>query len=123
METITLRVESETLETVDSEAEDADLNRSEYLREVIDLRNEHGIDEDEHDALRRERDELQREVDRLGDRVAELETERDRLVRELSATNKRVDEHKELQRYVDDEMSYRRAGLTTRLKWWLRGKD
>ena len=60
--------------------------------------------------------------ERLSERVAELERENDRLRSEKRLILEQREEQTELQNYVQDELSYREAGLTTRMKWWLFGK-
>lgn len=62
------------------------------------------------------------EYEHLYETVEELKTERDRLHRQLIATNQRVEEHTELVEYVEEERSWREAGIATRAKWWLFGK-
>lgn len=72
------------------------------------------------------------EYERLTERVDELQNERDRLQRQLAATNSRIDEVTELVEYVDEQRElecYRerrermvdQAGVLTRAKWWLTG--
>lgn len=53
----------------------------------------------------------------------ELERERDRLRSEKRTLINDREERTELVRYVEDELSYREAGLGTRLKWWMFGKE
>ena len=64
-----------------------------------------------------------RELTRRGDRLEEVEAERDNLRRQLAAVNAREDDVDALATYVEDELEYRRAGLSTRLRWFLFGKD
>lgn len=75
---------------------------------------------------------LQQRVAELLQEVEDAETEIDRLQRELAATNRRVDEHKELVEYVREERQVERrrekrerlkdtAGVFTRAKWWVTG--
>lgn len=61
--------------------------------------------------------------ERAEERIAELERERDRLERKLTAALETREEHTDLVRYVEEERSYRQAGLVTRAKWWLFGMD
>lgn len=73
------------------------------------------------------------EYERLSKRVAGLEAEYEEEIAVLERENERLrnekqlileqrEENTELQRYVEDELSYREAGLGTRMKWWLFGK-
>ncbi len=68
------------------------------------------------------------EYERLTERVDELQRERDRLERKLTATNSRIDEVTELVEYVDEQREFERyrerrermidqAGVLTRAKW------
>lgn len=61
--------------------------------------------------------------ERADQRIAELEAERDRLERKLTAALETREEHTDLVRYVEEERTYRSAGLTTRVKWWLFGMN
>lgn len=72
------------------------------------------------------------EYERLEADVEDFENERDRLQRQLAATNNRVDEHKELVEYVEEQReveNYRarrerqldQANILTRAKWKLTG--
>ena len=110
MDPITLRLPTETLEEVDDEAEDRGLSRAEYLREVVENRNEH--------------------VEKLSDYESELEelrTEVGRLHRERRQILEQREEHNELVAAVqsDQTLSERKAkaGVGTRLKWWMFGMD
>ncbi|WP_227357381.1 hypothetical protein [Haladaptatus salinisoli] len=78
--------------------------------------------------------ELQQECDELEAHVEELQRERDERVAELQQTVERLerekrmiieqrDETETLQRYVEEEQTFRRASLGTRLRWWIFGMD
>lgn len=101
METVTLRVEADTLEAVDEEAEERGLSRSEYVRQVLGRR-------DEYEEVCEELERVRRELERSR--------------REKRQILEQREEKKELQRYVDDELSYREASLSKRARWWLFGK-
>lgn len=60
---------------------------------------------------------------RRGIEYEDMQTETTRLRQQLAAANQRIDASNELVEYVEDELSYREAGLGTRMKWWLFGKD
>lgn len=62
------------------------------------------------------------EYERLSERVDDLERENERLRSEKRLILEQREENTELARYVEDELSYREAGLGTRMKWWLFGK-
>lgn len=105
MEQITLRVPENVLEEVEQEAEESNRSRSEYLRNVIRARDEHA-----------------EEVEELQEKVDELQTELDRVRREKRQILEQREEKRELVRYVDDEIEWRAAPLTKRIKWWVTGK-
>lgn len=63
------------------------------------------------------------EYEHLSEQIADLEAENERLERRLTAANGRYDDHTELVEYVEEERSWRSAGLSTRVKWWLFGKE
>jgi metal-responsive CopG/Arc/MetJ family transcriptional regulator len=106
MEQITLRIPQETLESLESEAEEHGVSRSEHIRTVLESRNEH----EENTA------ELRSEID-------DLETTVERLQNEKRMLLEQTDEHSQLVRYVESEQSYREASLPQRLKWWVFGRD
>lgn len=54
--------------------------------------------------------------------INKIERENQQLRDQLAATNQRIDANNELVEYVEEELSYREAGLLTRSKWWLLGK-
>jgi septal ring factor EnvC (AmiA/AmiB activator) len=75
-------------------------------------------------AVRKERDQLREEVDRVDDLEAELaqaEARIDELTEQLRVANSKDERMDELATYVDEERSYRKAGLLTRAKWWVTG--
>jgi outer membrane murein-binding lipoprotein Lpp len=64
-----------------------------------------------------------RRLDELEACVDELETEVERLRNEKRALIRDREERGELVRYVEAEEERRQAGLLTRSKWWLFGRD
>lgn len=138
MEPITLRLKETTLESLKTEANEHGVSRSEYIRNLIQSRDEHRRLREKYDALRNDYELLQaehaqelerleaRHEEELEDRQAEhkaeieelkaqyeeriesLETENERLHRQLAATNKRVDQHTELVEYVQEERELHR---------------
>ncbi|MFC4990591.1 CopG family ribbon-helix-helix protein [Saliphagus infecundisoli] len=103
MEQITVKVPGDTYESLEEYTEsEHDGNRSEAIRELL----ARGLEYDD------------------------LENERDRLERQLAATNQRVDQHQELVEYVQEERDLqqhreerRDAPLWTRAKWYVFGRD
>lgn len=98
MKQITLRIDEDLLDRLEAEADDRGVSRSEHIRKLLE------------------------DVDELQERVEDLERDVDRLTRERRHLLEQREEHQELVRYVDEERSWRDAGLTTRAKWWLFGK-
>lgn len=97
-------MDSDTHETIEERAEETDQSKFAIAREWIT------------------------EHERLSEQVDELETENDRLRRELAATNQRVDEHQELVEYVERELEAdqrreqrRQANVFKRAWWWVAG--
>lgn len=64
-----------------------------------------------------------REFIQAGERVAELEQTVERLETEKRLILEEREENRELVRYVEDELSCREAGIVTRAKWWLFGRN
>jgi len=64
-----------------------------------------------------------RRLDELEARVDELETEVERLRNEKRTLIRDREERGELVRYVEAEEERRAAGVWTRTKWWLFGRD
>lgn len=106
MQTITLRLDENTVESLDEEADKRDVTRSEYVRTIIDQRHEYKRLQSEHERIT---DKLQGKIDRL-------ENEKQTLISDRQ-------ERQELVRYVEDERTWRQQPLTTRLRWWLFGQD
>ncbi|MFC6764708.1 hypothetical protein [Natrinema soli] len=97
MKTVTTRVDSDTHDEIEARADESDMSKSAVARELI----QQGLEYDD------------------------LENERDRLQRQLTATNKRQDEVTELVEYVEREKSLSerkaQAGIVTRAKWLITG--
>lgn len=119
METITLRVEADTLESLDAEADERGVSRSEYVRELLRTRHE-------ADRLREEIEDLRGERDAA-------EARADDLRRQLRSANSRADDVDDLAEYVREERSLRRreaererrrreASIIRRAKWWITGE-
>jgi metal-responsive CopG/Arc/MetJ family transcriptional regulator len=93
MESITIRIQEGLLESLDEEADEYSVSRSEYIRELIEKGRE-------YDDLERDRDRLERQ---LGQLIEERETST------------------EIVEYVEEERSYRSAPIWQRAKWWVLG--
>jgi chromosome segregation ATPase len=120
MDPITLRLSRETIDVVDTEADDHDLRRAEYLRRIVENRHEH----------MRVRDEYETTLAEYEDRIDELETENERLNRERRQLLETREEKKELVRYAETqrELDTRReerqdAPVWRRAKWWVLGRS
>lgn len=93
------------IDTLESEADEHGKTRSEYIRDMLATRHEHADVRDEYEA-----------------RIEELKRENERLKNEKRLILEQREENTELARYIEDELSYREAGLGTRMKWWLFGR-
>jgi hypothetical protein len=71
--------------------------------------------------------ERSQELDACRERVGDLEQQVERLEREKRLILEERDEHRQLVRAVEDrrtlEQERAQAGLATRAKWWLFGRD
>lgn len=108
MKNVTVRLSEEQVETLDKEANDLDMSRAEYIRDLI----EKG----------RESDEIRHELEETQNKVADLR-------RQLQAVNARQEDVGELVEYVEQERELeqrreqrRQAAVWTRAKWWLLGE-
>lgn len=128
MDSITIRLQNETLTKIDDEAEQRDLSKSEVIRAWFAERDKL---QRECEQLQSEYAELQAECDRLRDeyeeQIEELEREIERTHREKRLVLEQREEHTELVNTVKEEQSLAKrkanAGVLTRAKWWLVGMD
>ena len=65
-EAITIRIDGDLIDSLDAEAEDRDVTRSEYVRQILK-------DRRESDELREEIDSLREQLDRRQERIETLE--------------------------------------------------
>ena len=107
MQNVTLRMEDDLVESLDAEADDRDLSRSEYIRNILASRHDES-------ALQRKNDQLQAQVDDLRS--------------QLQATNQRIETTNELVEYVEEQRlaenraeQRRHANVLRRSWWWLTG--
>ena len=114
----TLRLPDDMLDALDSEADEHDASRSEYIRDILASRHEQDGMHDEHDGMH----------DKYTRQIAELERENERLHRERRQLLEQRDEHNELVRHVEDEREEREhrrerrnAPVWRRAKWWVFG--
>ena len=109
MKNVTVRLTDEYVETLDAEADDLDLSRAEYLRDLI----EQG----------REVEEIQAELEATQAKVEDLR-------RQLQQANSRERDVDELVTYVEEERldrqrdrKRRNAPVWRRAKWWVFGRS
>lgn len=114
MENITLRLEAETIEELEVEADEHGVSRSEYIRNLIATRNE-------HDAIREEYEErieeLEKEVQRKEARITELRnqmTARENMEEKVDVLAKRVEEQ---------ESAMNAPFLIRWIRWWRGRRD
>ena len=135
MEQITLRIPADTLQSIDSGADEHGKSRSEHMRDILKSHTEHG-DPAEHtqridelqaalDDKTARIDELQDTIDEKTARIDELQTDVERLQNQNQLILNQRDENRELVKYVQDERTveqrWRQAGLGRRIKWRLFG--
>jgi metal-responsive CopG/Arc/MetJ family transcriptional regulator len=118
MDQITLRLPEDALESLEDEATDADVSRSEHLRDVLTSHIEHDEEESHPERVRE-----------LEARIDELEQETERLRREKRLILEQRTEHNELIEYVEHERSLQErredrldAPVWKRGYWWVFGR-
>lgn len=113
MRNITVRLAEELIEELEAEADEHGKTRSEHIRDTLVTRHEHN----------REHAEYEQQLAEYEQWVEELEMENERLRNEKRLIIEQREEHTELREYVEEERSWREAGLFTRMRWWVLGKD
>jgi seryl-tRNA synthetase len=115
MESVSTRLDDETARLIRETADERGVSMAEVLRDLV----EKGMEYDDREA-------------ELQERIEELETERDRLQRQLAAVNSRQEDVTELVEYVEEQRELTRyqerrqrqldrANILTRWKWKLTG--
>jgi metal-responsive CopG/Arc/MetJ family transcriptional regulator len=94
MEQITIRIQEEFLESIESGASEHNESRSEHIRDLL----------------------------RKGMECGDVRRDHDRLENQLAQVIEQRDEHQELVQYVNEEQSWRSAPIWKRGKWWLLGR-
>jgi hypothetical protein len=106
MEQTTLRLPADLLEDLDEEAEEHGVSRSEYVRDILASRHEHERLRTEVERLRNEKRTVLEQREEHQELVAFARTERELVERR---------EQREREREA--------AGVMTRAKWWVFGRD
>ncbi|WP_227380121.1 plasmid mobilization protein [Haladaptatus halobius] len=123
MKGFSIRFPEDELETLDAEADEQNLSRSEYVRELF--RNRDG-DSDELAELRDELERLREKHKQLQDEYERSQNERERLNRKLTAALELKEENDELVEYVEHEREVQKrrehSPIWTRAKWWVLGR-
>lgn len=111
MKNVSVRLDAETVEEIEDEADGRDISRAAYLREIIESRHESEA--------------LESEIERIRD---EYETQVERLQNEKQALIEDREEKQELREYVEQEKSLvekreerKQAPAWKRAKWWMFG--
>jgi len=117
MHQITVRIPVRTLAALEREARERGVTRSEHLRDVLASRH---ADDERIQTLETRIEVLESELDALETKCERLQSEKRQLIADRQATEALVE-------YVDAEKEKRdaweSAGLGTRLKWWVFGRD
>jgi chromosome segregation ATPase len=142
MQQITLRIPEDTLESIDSEADEHGKSRSEHIRDILESRSEHaeadklrdeiGDLEQQLDEAEAERDrlaatveDLNAEIDELQSEVDSLEARNTDLTNQLAEANTRIDTANEVVEYVETERTaqerWREAGILGKAKYTVFG--
>jgi predicted transcriptional regulator len=133
MPQISLRLNDDLLEALDTEADERDVPRSKHIRDTLESRKRQQELEHELEQTREElataRDQAA-DVEELTEQIEELERENGRLHRERRQLLEQRNEHNELVRYAEQQRSVlerreerRNAPAWRRAKWWLFGHD
>ena len=117
MHQITVRIPVRTLAALEREARERGVTRSEHLRDVLASRH---ADDERIETLETRIEVLESELDTLETECERLQSEKRQLIADRQATE-------EVVAYVDAEKEKRdaweSAGLGTRVKWWVFGRD
>lgn len=112
MRPISIKVDETVIEELDAEADERDLTRSQYLRNIIEERHETERITEKYEA----------EIDQLESRIDELQAQ-------LRTVNRENEDVKELVAYVEEERQLQRdrkerrdAPVWKRAKWWVFGR-
>jgi len=87
MEQITVRLQADTLDEIEAEAEDSGQSRSDYIRDV--LRSRHDSDADV-ERMRERIEELETETEKLEAELREVRSDRNELKGELRAKQEHI---------------------------------
>ena len=92
---MTFRVPDDIVEHIDCVAEERDVSKSKVARDLL----KRGIEYDD------------------------LQSKNDELRNRLQATNERNEIDDKLVRYVENDIDFHEAGIATKLRWFVFGKD
>jgi len=107
MKNVTVRLTEEYVETLDEEADDSDLSRAEYLRELIERGREAEATQQELEATQARVEDLRRQLQQANSRERDV----DEIVTYVE--EERLDRQRERER--------RRAPIWRRWKWYVFG--
>ena len=117
MHQITVRIPVRTLAALEREARERGVTRSEHLRDVLASRH---ADSDRIETLETRIEVLESELDTLETECERLQSEKRQLIADRQATQALV-EYVEVER--EKQQAWESAGLGTRVKWWVFGRD
>lgn len=122
MDPITLRLPTNTLEKIDQEAEQGNLSRAEYLREIVEHRH---VDDEILDEYNENLTEYKEKLSDCEHELEEVQDELDRVHNEKRQLLELREEHTDLVRAVQSERSIQerraKASLLTRWRWAITG--
>lgn len=105
----TIRIDESLIEDLDSEAEERDVSRSEYIRQI--LRERHDVEE------------LREEVDTLWDRLESREERIEQLEEQLARRSQMEERVEEVALEVREQREESNAPFFVRWTRWFRGRD
>lgn len=128
MDSITLRLQPDTIESLSGEADAHDVSRSEYVRNIIRSRHELERLRDEYERLQADHEqEIEDLREEYEERIADLERENERVRNEKRLILEQREENTELVNTFERQQSLAErkaeAGLLTKTKWALFGMD
>lgn len=127
MKNIGLRIKKEMLESLDEEAKNKNISRSEYIRQILDNRHNPEKIKEEYE---KEIEKLENRIKNLEEKLEDIKKERDNLENKLKATNTRIDDVQEVVEFAKkqksvlqkkEKMKYKPVWI--RLKYWLFGRN
>lgn len=101
-----IRLDKETVSKLKSQADKHEMSEKKYTNFLLE----------NYQKQKEEQAEDKKQVEKL-------QQENNRLREQLTSINQSIDQQQDLIRSLENQLRYDQAGLMTRAKWWLLGKD